>query len=78
MQPPQVDAKDGVLTGWPEFNEWASRNLLIWNAVTYHSAQTKLDTLDTARLLAYMLALEGRRMMDANIKRMQETGTPNF
>lgn len=76
MQPPQVhySIADGI-HNWDEFEWWASRNVVLWNAT---ACLCGADERSQLRMIAYHLILENQQMKDAEIKRLQNSTTPNF
>ena len=78
MQAPEVKGTSEGITGWPEFERWATHNISIWNSARHYCAGCRLPPTEYLKLVAYHLALENRRMVAAEIKRIEENGSPLF
>ena len=78
MQAPEVKVTPDGIIGWPEFEKWAMRNIAIWNDSFRGCRSIGLAPEEYIKLVAYHLMLENRRMMDAEIKRMESTCAPLF
>lgn len=78
MQAPEVNVTSDGITGWPEFEQWATHSLPIWNSARYCCARAGMPPTEYLKLVAYHLALENRRLVAAEMKRVEEIGIPLF
>lgn len=78
MQAPEVKGTSEGITGFHEFEQWATRNVPIWNSARHYCAMTGMHHTEYLKLVAYHLTLENRRLVAAEIKRVEETGSPLF
>lgn len=72
MQPPEVKGTSDGITGWEEFERWATHNLKIWNSARHYCAMVGMRHTEYLKLVAYHLTLENKQMKDDAVKRLQE------
>ena len=75
MQPPEVKGTSQGVTGFVEFEQWAARNVPIWNSARHYCAMCGLPPTEYLKLVAYHLTLENRRMIDAEVNRLRQNGS---
>lgn len=78
MQPPEVVGTSSGVQGFDEFEQWASRNVSIWNSARHYGAGCFDNSREYLKLVAYCLVLENRELKDMLIKHAQENASITF
>lgn len=78
MQPPELKGTSEGITGWTEFEFWATRNISIWKTARTYCTTVGMNPNEYVKLVAYYLSLENREMKDALVKHAEENGKPLY
>lgn len=78
LQPPEVVGTSSGVQGFDDFEQWASRNVPIWNRCRHYGAGCFDDSREYLKLVAYFLVLENLEMRELLIKHAEETATHTF
>ncbi len=78
MQPPEVKATSEGIENWPEFEQWAARNTVIFYSARHYCAMVGMKPNEFLKLTTYLLILENKELKDRLINIAENSAHPNF